>query len=410
MRRDGAPEMGLDGETAAFGSSGEIGLQPIAQAPASATRISASALGAAVVMACVGLLMLGIQPMVLGGLQTANRLSVPQMGYAATVEMLALGAVSALLAARAAHRNLRLWGLVGCVALVVANGAGLAASGFGFVATRALAGAGGGVLIWLAVGLVTRRPDPARVNAIFLGAQALSQGALAALIPATVEPRFGANGSLLVLGGLAVLMAPLLFLVPDKLSEVRAETSEGPALQVSSLSGLAVAFLAMAGIVGLWVYVEPIAAAEHIAPKLVSLAIAASLGAQVVGAAIIVALDRWIRPAIGLIGVGLAFLAVTAVLAWVGSSSAFFAATLAFGLLWTFALALFLPLLIAADPSRRAAMFLPGAQLLGSSAGPLLAGAFATDTNINPALTVSAGLFLASMVMVLISARTRLAS
>jgi hypothetical protein len=369
--------------------------------------ISAAAVAAIIVLGCVALLMMGIQPLVLGALQSAARLSVPDMGRAATAETLALGVVSAGMAARAPHRRLRLWGLAGMVLLVLANGLGLSASGLGFVLSRGLAGAASGVIVWIAVGLITRRSDASRVNAIFLGAQALTQGAVAALIPVTVGPALGAASGLWVMGAGATLALPLLWFLPAELPERPDSESYDGGLNLSAVFGLASGLLMMAGIVGLWIYVEPIARAIHVPERVVSFAIAASLGAQVAGAALVVAADRWVKPVPGLLIVAAAFLGVIATFASHPSQAAFVAATLAFGALWTFALALGLPLLLAADPTRRAPMYGPAATLLGSSLGPLLAGAFATDANIAPALVVSAALFGLAALATLLCAVSR---
>ncbi len=375
--------------------------------PGVTAAIPMAALVAVISLGCAALLMLGIQPVVLGALQGAHRLSVPEMGRAATIETLALGAVSAAMAARLRHRHLRLWSLAGCLLLIAANAAGLVTAGLPFTLTRGLAGAAGGLIVWVAVGLITRRRDASRVNAVFLGAQALSQGAAAALIPLTIGPTLGANGGLWLLGGLAALTLPLILLIPNELPELPPEAHAQSSLHASSLSGLAASFFAMAGIVGLWVYVEPIAAARHISSSVVSIAIALSLAAQVVGAVIVVAGHRWLKPVSGLIGVAAAFIAVTAVFAWSTSQAAFFAATLVFGLLWTFALALGMPLLLAADPTRRATLYGPAITLLGASAGPLVAGAFSSDTDLTPALVIATCLFVLSAVAVAISAATR---
>jgi hypothetical protein len=257
------------------------------------------------------------------------------------------------------------------------------------------------------VGLITRRQDASRVNAVFLGAQALSQGAVAALVPVTVGPALGANSGLWIIAAAAVLTLPLLLVLPSELPERPEAAMGGGGLHLSSLAGLASGLLMMAGIVGLWIYVEPIARMIHVRESVVAFAIAASLGAQVAGAAFIVLADRWMKPVPSLLGVSAAFLAVIATFAFYPSQAAFIAATLAFGALWTFALALGLPLLIEADPTRRAPMYGPAATLLGSSLGPLLAGAFASDENIRPALVVSAGLFILSALAVVLCAATR---
>lgn len=376
-------------------------------APQAIVRTPASAVAAVMAAGCVALLMLGVQPVVLGGLQAAGRLSIPEMGQAAMIETLAVGVVSAAMAARVAHRRLRLWGLAGTIMLIVANAAGLASSGLAFVLLRGVAGVASGIILWVAVGLITRRPDASRVNAIFLGSQALSQGTVAALIPLTIGPLLGANSGMWMLGGFAVLILPLLLLIPDELPDVVHDHAKVPSLHVSSLAGLASGFLMMAGIVGLWVYIEPIAAAAHIPGRVVSFAIAGSLAAQVVGALVVVAMDRWFKPVAGLLCVAAAFIGVTIVLALVRSEAAFVAATLLFGALWTFAWVLALPLVLAADPTRRAAMYGPAAGLLGCSAGPLLAGMVATDTNIAPALAMSATFFACAAVAVVVSASTR---
>lgn len=377
-------------------------------APGPAVEIRTLAVAATIVLGCVALLILGIQPVVLGALQSAGRLSVPAMGQAAMLETLALGAVSAGMAARIPHTRLRLWGLAGALGLLLGNVAGLFASDLAFVLSRGFCGVAGGVLVWLATGLITRRIDASRINAIFLGAQALSQGAVAALVPTGLAPSLGSNSGLWAIVAGAVVAVPLVLLIPDRLPDPpHDETRPASSLHLSSLSGLAASLFMMAGIVGLWVYVEPIARAVRVPESVVSFAIAASLGVQVVGAVIMVAVERWVKPVPGLLATAAAFLGVTATFAWVPSQTAFVAATLVIGLLWTFALVLVLPLLLEADPTRKAPMYMPAANLLGSSLGPLVAGALATDANIRPALVVAAVLFVLAAAAVTISALSR---
>ncbi|QUD90244.1 hypothetical protein [Phenylobacterium montanum] len=376
-------------------------------APQSTAPISTAAVVATVALGCIGLLLLGIQPVVLGALQRAGRLSLPAMGQAAMVETLALGAVSAWMAARIPHQRLRLWGLGGALLLALGNGAGLFASGLAFVLSRALCGVAGGVLVWLATGLITRRQDASRINAIFLGSQAVSQGSVAALIPITVGPSLGANSGLWIIGGAAALALPLLLLVPRQLPELPPEVRNATSLQLSSMSGLAAIVLMMAGIVGLWVYVEPIARTHHIAEGLISLGIAASLAVQVIGAALMVGIGHRIKPVAGLMTTAIAFLVVITAFAWLPSQGVFLAATMALGLIWVVALVLALPLLLAADPARHAPMYSPAAALLGSSLGPFVAGAFATERNIGPALIATAVLFTLAAVAVVVSAVSR---
>jgi hypothetical protein len=71
----------------------------------------------------------------------------------------------------------------------------------------------------------------------------------------------------------------------------------------------------------------------------------------------------------------------------------FMGAVAVFGFLWLFTLPFQIPLLFRADPTRRTALLLAGAQLLGGSAGPQITGLFATDTALRPALAAAGLLF-----------------
>ena len=365
-------------------------------------------LTASIALGCVALLMCGIQPLALGALQSAGRLSIPQMGAAATFELLALGCVSAWLAGRVRPRSLKLWSFVGCAILIAANAIGLAASGAGFIMTRTMAGFGGGIVLWVTAVIITRHADAPRVNAIFFAAQSVTQGISAALIPVFLTPRWAANASLTVLGGTAVLVLPLIYFLPSELSFQRDQGSKGSTFHHSSLFGLAASFLVMAGIVGVWVFVEPIAAAAGISATVVSNAIAASLGAQVIGALAIAAIIRRVPAFAGVAGVALTYLLVTAALAWGHSGTAFVLTTLVFGALWTITMSLLLPMMLKLDPTRRAALLLPGTILLGSSAGPFVAGMFATDKDIGPALMTCTVMFALSVVCTWIAYRTKI--
>jgi DHA1 family inner membrane transport protein len=376
--------------------SAAVSLTASAQSERIGVEVRLGGLIASIVLGCVALLMCGIQPLALGALQSVGRLTIPQMGAAATFELLALGCVSASLAGRVRPRSLKLWAFAGCAILIAANAIGLVASGAAFIVTRTMAGLGGGIVLWVAAVIITRHADAPRVNAIFLAAQSVTQGISAALIPIFLTPHWAANASLTVLGGTAVLVLPLIYFLPRELSFHRDTVSKRPAFHRASLLGLAASFLVMAGIVGVWVFVEPIAAAAGIAPTVVSNAIAASLGAQVIGALAIAAIIRRVPPFAGVAGVALTYLIVTAALAWGHSGTAFVLTTLVFGALWTMTMSLLLPLMLKLDPTRRAALLLPGTVLLGSSAGPFVAGIFATDSDIGPALMTCAVMFALS--------------
>jgi DHA1 family inner membrane transport protein len=75
---------------------------------------------------------------------------------------------------------------------------------------------------------------------------------------------------------------------------------------------------------------------------------------------------------------------------------------IAFGFLWLFAMPFQTRLLILIDPTRRSAMLLSAAQLVGCAAGPLVTSAFATDARLNGALLADAGLFGGALVVTIL--------
>ncbi|HSZ51269.1 MAG TPA: hypothetical protein VK801_06835 [Caulobacteraceae bacterium] len=396
----------MTGNRGALAPELETRFEPLVVAEPAPRAAPPAAVFAALTLGCVALLMLGVQPAVLGALLSAHRLTVGQLTQAATVEMLALGLVSGIMAGVLQHRRLRLWGGVGCLGLVVANLAGFAASGEMFVVSRGVAGAAGGVLVWIVSGVIARHPTAVRLAALFAGAQSISQAALAAALP-FIALVLGANAGVATLGICAALCAVLLVGIPADLPDLpRAEPGRG-ALSVQGVFGLLAAFLLMAGIVGVWVFADELARMAGASPALASAAIAASLAMQVVGAVFMVAVGPKAPPGRSYIAVAAGFLVVVALIAWTHGGVAFMAAALLLGFLWNIALSLSTPLLIQIDPTRRAAMLAAGAQLLGGSAGPMLTGLFASEADVRPVLAPAALLFVGVIVCATIAIAPR---
>lgn len=357
-------------------------------------------------LGCAGVLMLGVQPLVLGALVTEGRLSIRQLTEAATIEMLALGVAAAALGAFAPHRRLRVWGVGGLILLCAANFGCLAASGGSLLMLRAAAGAAAGILIWIAAGFVARSAVAVRVSALFLGAQALTQAAFAAAIPSAAAA-LGANGGLFMLGAAAALALGLVFLLPQALPDLPPPPERAGRLSLPGFLGLTSSFLLMAGITGVWVLVEQVGLENGVSGAAISFAVAASLLTQVAGAAFVTWLGPRLPPAlsVGLVCAG--FTASVAGLALLRNESGFTIAVLLFGFLWNIGLSLSVSLLISADPSRRAALLLPGAQLLGGSAGPQITGAVLLGGSLKPALGVGMGLFAASTATIVLTILAR---
>ena len=355
----------------------------------------------------VALLMLGLQPLILGALADENRLDASGIGSAATLEMLTLGLTTGLLASLAPPRHLRPVNTAAALALAACNGLGMTAHGTWFVMSRGGAGLAAGVMVWVTVSTLTRALRPDRMAGIFLTVQTLAQAGLASLLPLTLMARYGANGGLAALGALAavsVLASPWL---PAGLVELpRSEAGSGR-LPARALLGLALVFFQMAGIVGLWVFVEQLGAGLRISARVAQLAVAASLGAQVTGSAAATLSSNRLPAMAVLLAACLANIAVIRVLGHSIDSGTYLGAILLFGFLWMFCMPFQTRLLIDLDPSRRAALLLAAVQLLGSAAGPAFTSMFAKPASLAGVLNADAALFAAAAGCILLLAGRR---
>jgi hypothetical protein len=331
------------------------------------------------VVGVIGVLIPGLQPQLLGALAAEGRLSVAALGILATVELLAMG-----IAAGGAGFVLpvtRLRAIAG-VALLVTGAADLLTPFLGTGAlfgARIVAGLGEGVLIWIAIGFIVRTDRPERWSGIYLAVQTLAQFALAGTLGWFAA---GSAGGFTALG--AVTLAGLLALpwMPRAWPPLAVSDDAGGMPSARGLVALGGVLAYLAFIVAVWVYVEPLGLAHGLAPATIHLVAPLSLGMQVLGAGAATLLAGRLPARATIAVVGSINLALLAIMAAPPSAAAFVAATAAFGFLWLFVLPFQIPIAIAADPSRRAALLIGGAQLTGSSLGPFLAGLLIGDTDV----------------------------
>ena len=355
------------------------------------------------VVGVIGVLIPGLQPQLLGALAAEGRLSVTALGILATVELLAMG-----IAAGAAGFVLpvtRLRAITGA-ALLIAGGADLMTSWLDtgpLFGARIVAGLAEGVLIWIMIGFIIRTDRPERWSGIYLAVQTLAQFALASALGYSAASSAGGFGALGVVTLVGLLALPWL---PDSYPPLVASDDTGgvpPARGLVALAGV-VAYLAF--IVAIWVYLEPLALDHGIAPATIHLMAPLALAMQVLGAGAATLLAERVPARLAIAVVGLLNLGLLAILAAPPSPAAFVAATAAFGFLWLFILPFQITIAIAADPSRRAALLIGGAQLTGSSLGPLLAGILIGEKDVGRVLLFGAGCAIAGMAA-LIGAGTR---
>jgi hypothetical protein len=349
-------------------------------------RPTALQLSVILLVGVCGVMIAGLQPLLLGTLAQEGRISAAQLGHAATAELLLMGAASAYAGGRWQAERLRAIGVISALALAALNMATVWASGETVTLVRALAGVPSGILIWITIAMITRSPTPERWSGIYLTIQTLAQFVLAAALATWVISRTGANGGFVALAVLCVISAIAALLMPNRFAPLVGDNSSSNMPNARGLVALAAPFLWMAFIVGVWVYAEPLSRQSGHAPTVAGVAVSVSLACQVLGGATATLLAgrlRWFPTLLfcALLNVGclLAF-------AVLPSESLYLLTSGVFGFLWLFSLPFMVPMVIAADPTRRAAVLVGGAELAGGSLGPLLASFVVSDADVRGAL------------------------
>lgn len=328
-----------------------------------------------------GILVLGIQPLLLGSLLQQGLIDTVQLGWIATAEVLSM----------AAGVLVGTYGLRGRYARAIAIGAGilmalcnaLTPAGTGSLslgAARSLAGLSEGVMVAVAILTITYSVAPGRLNAIYLTAGATPQLILAYLLPAAIVPAFGPDAGFYALAAIGLVGALLAAALRDRFAPSYADR-HGRLLWTWTLRlALAATLVTAAAIGAAWAYIEPMGAGYGFAPERVGLALTISLLFQICGS-FLVAVAGYRLPfrmtlptGVGLQGLSLAYLLLST------SFTAFCAALALFGFLWQACLPFAMDLVVEADPSRTTAPLIMPISLAGLSFGPLAASALVGES------------------------------
>lgn len=368
-------------------------------------RFSTAEVVAVLTVGIVGVLIAGLQPQLLGALAADGRLSVGALGNLATVELLAMGIAAGAAGFVLPIGKVRMVSMLAILALAACDMLTARAGAQALFAARIGAGMAEGVLIWVTIGMIVRMANPARWSGIYLMAQTLAQLVIATAFGFAVLPQFGSSGGFIALGlvslaaGLAIVWLPAAY---TPLADAGAVGGRPSATGVLALLGV-VLFLAFE--VAVWVYVEPLAHERGVAAGAVATIAPLSLAMQVLGAGAASLLAGRLPAFPTLLAASAGSLLVLAVTGATSTPVVFVVATAAFGFLWLFAMPFQVPLVIAADPSRRAAALVGGAQLVGSSAGPFLASLLVHDEHVGTVLWFGATCILVSLAFTTASRR-----
>ena len=375
-----------------------------------APDVSARQVAAALAIGTIGVLMVGVQPILLGELVEAKQVSLEGVGIVAMAEIVTLGLGVVLGDALLPWSRLRLVTIVAALLAASIDMLTLLAAGDGaMTAVRAAAGLAEGVLVWGTTGVVVRTANPARVAGIFFVAQTLAQAALGALLANAVIPRWGWQGGFAALCALTLLPCLLAFVQPARLLPLVAAAVSGFRWSAVTLLPLAVVFLQLATLGSFWAYLEPLGKAAGFDARAAQTLIAGVLAMQVIGGSAASFAVRRLAVVPTLVACSAALASITATLHQLpgGSTLNFAIGCALFGFVWLFMLPFHIGLAFRADASGRLAGLVPAAQLLGSAFGPLTASFIVEGENAAAVPLLSAA-FAVSAAVLLLATRRRI--
>lgn len=344
------------------------------------------------------LMILGIQPVLLGALTQEGRIGEAALGRLATAEVLALAIGSAIGVRILRKGRIAAKVAIGCVLLAVCNAAIYVSHNTAMLfLSRGVAGLLEGFILGAAIVVITHSKAPDRLNGLFLALQTIPQALLAYALPVSILPRLGADGGFAILAGLAGVSAVSAFVLTERHPPHAESIASSKRVWTAPIVGILVAItLQNAAIGGAWDYTERIAVQFHLAPDLVGSALSASLMFQV-ASAFAVAWFAWRLPfrivtVLGPVCQGFVILLISSA----NSSALYFWSTAAFGLFWLALNPFQVRLLIEMEPSRQAVLIGTAITLFGLSAGPFLSSFGVSAGDVRGAFWIAATLMLLS--------------
>jgi DHA1 family inner membrane transport protein len=354
-----------------------------------------SQVSAAVAIAVVASCVPALQPILLGKLLAVGRIDAATLGYAATAEGLGMAIATAIASAVLPPRRLRLIGTFAILAVLAANATTAVVPGAWIIAARCLSGLGNGVLLWLLVGMLARSAAPTRLFAIYITANASLVFLLTLLLGSSLLNSLGVTGGYVALIGLYLPLLLVVHLIPGGYTDLGGGEAAGGSIPWLGLAALAAVVLYLAGVMGFWIYSVPLGNQVGISTPSMQSMLSAATGVQIVAGFLAVALAARIS---GLQAVTItSATGIVALLAMTmsGSASVWLPCLLVFSFCWMFGPPFHIAFLNTADPSRRSAMYVGTAQLVGYAVGPLLSSAVVSSSDYAPAQTVSIACFAA---------------
>lgn len=358
----------------------------------------------------VGVLALGLQPILLGALLNEARVTYDQLALMATLEILAIGVGSVLAAFVISDRGLRLKTTLVLTSVVALDlWTAIETSAAVLSAVRAITGLLEGGLVAIAVELIARSTRPGLYGGFFVSMQTIAQSLSALAFSQLVMPGAGSKGGFIGLAVITLVTLAAVLGMPKtygKIPNSKDDQKTSPLTGKPLLSLLSILFFYMF-LGSLWAFLEPIGRQSGIAVATVGLMVSVSLAVQVAGALsatlTVPLLDYPIPLAIcSIIAIGVALVFSTA-----PTLKIFWLCTILIGVVWLYVVPFQIKLTVACDPSRKTALLVPAAQLFGAALGPVGATAFIRYDDFTPVAAFAAACAALSLFFVVILATIR---
>lgn len=358
--------------------------------PTRADHETTPVVASTILMASAAILIMGLQPILLGGLAEKGLLSQSGIGVAATLELFGF-AVGSTFGPFVMNGRLRLKVFVVSLVLAVVNLAiYLATTSLIVLLQRSFAGVLEGMLIGAASLILTHTSRPERLGGLMTGLGTLPQVAMAYLLPALIIPRFGLNAGFVVLAIFAALSAVSAGAMVDHIKTLHDHNTTRVRWTAPLAGMVALVFLSNFGCSAAWSYMERLGHQARVPSDMMGLALSLSLAIQVAGC-LLASWLSWRLPSRSVLIIFNLLEGVIMVgLALSGAPASFLILSLLFGLFWTSQQPFAVNQLILLDPTRRVAVLTTPVTMAGLSMGPIVAGWAMTPTDVHPGFMVAA--------------------
>ena len=354
------------------GSRGTIGANTLAKNPIG-VLMALSAVSA------VALLLLNLQPLFVGSVARKFGLNHVELGYFATLPLIASFVVFAsaplwlnLLPIRKLIYLGRALSILALVAMAIANAILPLTISFACYAV--------GVSIVQVPALVAlgRMPDSESSLGVYVTASLILAGVMAFLVPTLIEPTFGFNGFLCLILATTLGSTALVHQIPKEGIQADAPVTatvsdiSGGGNAVTALSASVIFYL---GIIGAWAFLERLGVQAGLDIHGLGLSFAGALLIGGTGPFAAAYFGERISTSVATVMTAAMF-ALFAALLLIGDVNPlkFALALVSFNIAWNFGIPYFLAITGRADASGRALALAPAAMTLGAAGGPALAG------------------------------------